>query len=655
MLPLARTAMSTGGKLGAATAVSIACLLISCAAGVRRETADILPAAALAAASDHPLDGTIRQFLKNQAAEKKFAPSGLGAGDYLRIIEGQVKVFINYQDEAGAIIDPVQKIEWQYSTPCYALSVALLHATGWNKDPRMLESGVKAMDVSVNAMNAYKCAHKHGEFYLQPVMLALDLYAKILPREKIDAWRKKIAPIDPYKLHPDNLQRRKSVYNHNVVALAGEWLREKEKLAAPGDFFERHMAAHPQYITELGMYKDNPGLPMVYDEFSRQFITTILCEGYKGPLSAFYAGRMWKGAWMSLFMQSPFGECPAGGRSAQHIWNEAGMTVTYEIYAAQYARHKSSPHAQAMAGAFKRAAHLSLSSMASWLRPDGSGYVVKNRYPIEAMHGYERYSAQTQYNLLACWLMAVAYLYSDDTVAERPAPADTGGFVVPILQDFHKIFANAGGNYIEYETAGDLRYNPTGLIRIHLAKANPQIGPSDGVVHAFDPKTKADLGGENMCVGPAWRDAQGNWHRLADYSPKQPPAIDIIKQTSAEVSFSVAYNGDFDGAESIRQTITINKSGVTVEDSVTGPGIKEMRVYYPALVFDGLETSQITPDRDSLRVALRDKSVCFSILEPRGVRLRRGDERLNFRNGQAVGFYADVPATTARYKIAPGK
>ena len=38
--------------------------------------------------------------------------------------------------------------------------------------------------------------------------------------------------------------------------------------------------------------------------------------------------------------------------------------------------------------------------------------IVKNRFPIEVMHGYESYSAQSQYNLLACWLMCVAYLYA---------------------------------------------------------------------------------------------------------------------------------------------------------------------------------------------------------------------------------------------------
>ncbi|HRT10502.1 MAG TPA: DNRLRE domain-containing protein, partial [Candidatus Paceibacterota bacterium] len=401
---------------------------------VRRKTADLLPAAAVASCNSHPLAAKLEAFLARQETCQDFQNTGLTAEDYLRLINGQVAVFRRCQNREGVIIDPVMKIEWQYSTPCYALAVALLHTTGWNLDPGLLESGARAMDAAVNAMHEYRCAHNHGEFYLQPVMLALDLYALVLPRQQIEAWRRKIAPIDPFRLHPDNLQRRKTVYNHNVVALAGEFLREKAGLAAPTNFFEPHLAHQRRYLTDLGMYQD-PNVPMVYDEFSRQFLASILGEGYQGPSRDFYRDRLWRGAWMSLLMQSPSGECPTGGRSAQHIWNEAQTAVTCELFAAQYARHAAAPRALAKAGAFKRAAHLALGGIERWLRPDGSGFVVKNRYPIEARHGYERYSAQSQYNLLACWLLAVAYLYSDDTIPERPAPADLGGFVVPLTAD----------------------------------------------------------------------------------------------------------------------------------------------------------------------------------------------------------------------------
>lgn len=492
----------------------------------------ILPLSALdsAAQSGHPLANEIKAFLDRQPAFR-FEPTGLNREDYLRIIEGQVKAFRKWQSEDGAIVDPLEKIEWQYSTPCYAFSVALLAAAHRISDKTLIESGIRAMDRSVDEMHQYRTAHNHGEFFIQPVMLALELLEGTAPKSKIEEWRRKISELDPYRLYPDNLHRKQTCYNHNVVCLAGEYLRAKNGLSADKEFFDRHLEHHTQYFNEYGMHRD-PNVPMVYDEFSRQFLATILAEGYDGPLLEFYRERLWRGAWTSLFMQSPFGECPTGGRSAQHIWNEAQTAVTYEIYASQYARAAKF----AEAGAFKRAAHLAADCIKRWLKPDGTGYVVKNRYPPEARHGYESYSAQSQYNLLACWLVGVAYLYANDRIAEKACPADVGGFAFAI-PDFHKVFANASGTYVEYETAGDLRYNPTGLIRCHIKGSNPQLGPSDGVVHRFDPKTKQDLGGENMCVGPAWIDSSGTWHRLADYSPQSPPNVEVLHESPDLVSF----------------------------------------------------------------------------------------------------------------------
>ena len=92
--------------------------------------------------------------------------------------------------------------------------------------------------------------------------------------------------------------------------------------------------------------------------------------------------------------------------------------------------------------------------------------------------------------------MSVAYLYADDSIEELPSPADVGGYIIPMQDVFHKLFANVGGNYIEYELSGDPRYNATGLIRIHLKNSNPQLGPTDAIPHKWDNKKKKDLGGE---------------------------------------------------------------------------------------------------------------------------------------------------------------
>jgi hypothetical protein len=605
----------------------------------------------------------VNSFLKEQPTTV-FAPTTLDNNEYLRLIARQVHAFLPLQDRiTGAIIDPVYKIEWQYSTPCYALSVGLLAYTGYLHNDTIIRSGIKALDCAVNEMYENRCAHHHGEFFIQPIMLALDLYKGIASTAQITVWKEKLSTINPYLLYRDNLRRKKTCYNHNVVALSGEWLRIK---AGIGDqaFFNRHLTHQEQYLSSWGLYIDNKSNPpMVYDEFTRQFLTSILAEGYRGECFPFYSRKLYLGAWTSLFMQSPCGEVPTGGRSAQHIWNEAAAAVTYELYASQYAKVGR----MAEAGAFKRAAHLSLKSIGRWCRNDGSGYIVKNRFPIKAMHGYESYSAQSQYNLLACWLMTVAYLYADNDIVERPAPADVGGYVLIMDDVFHKVFANAQGYYVEYELSGDPRYNATGLIRIHAAGGNPQIGPSDAIPHKWDNKQKKDLGGELYAVGPGWVDTSGDVHRLAEYTnlyyadPKlysayqsaTPPQINVqaIKCSTNEVAFEVSYTGSFNGVHCITQRIIINRAGITVHDRLEG-SIKQMFVTYPMLTDDGSEQSCIQLKKNQITIQLRDGKMTFTARSPRSAVMRRKGERLYFRNGFADIATFDVIGQQAIYRIS---
>ena len=129
----------------------------------RRRAADILPPVVLLDRTSHPLQRHMRRFLENQTHAHSFADTGLTSRDYLAVIEGQVAAFRSCQIESGVIIDPVEKIEWQYSTPCYALSAAILAASRHNVDPGLLESGVRAMSASVDEMCEYRTAHNHGE------------------------------------------------------------------------------------------------------------------------------------------------------------------------------------------------------------------------------------------------------------------------------------------------------------------------------------------------------------------------------------------------------------------------------------------------------------------------------------------------------------
>lgn len=111
--------------------------------------------------------------------------------------------------------------------------------------------------------------------------------------------------------------------------------------------------------------------------------------------SAAISEHVRRGSWTQMLHQSPRGETMTGGRSGQHLWNEASVGVVYEIAAATSAQAGD----PASACIFKRAAHLSLRAVTRWLSQNatgssptaGRGQVVKNWYPPELRFGYEQY------------------------------------------------------------------------------------------------------------------------------------------------------------------------------------------------------------------------------------------------------------------------
>jgi hypothetical protein len=83
--------------------------------------------------------------------EAAIEPTQLTRDDYVRVIDGQVVAFRSYQDGRGRIIDPMERRDFQYATPCYALAAAFLAARGVDR-PGLLESAASmrpAMGLSI--------------------------------------------------------------------------------------------------------------------------------------------------------------------------------------------------------------------------------------------------------------------------------------------------------------------------------------------------------------------------------------------------------------------------------------------------------------------------------------------------------------------------
>ena len=536
-------------------------------------------AASLLSTAEHPLQPQINSFLANQ---QTVPPTGLRRSDYLEIVDGQVRALRKSQKPDGDLPDPLDG-RTQFSPPCYAHSVATLAASGFDTDPQLLESGMRAMDFSVDSlaqgMSAFR--DKHPDFYTYPVMLAFEQFEKVAPKARLEAWWKQLAVINPAKTYA---AYGKADGNWTLVHAAGEYLRALHGLTDPA-YVAHALQIQRPHMTPAGQYLEH-GAPFAYDAFSRYFLTGMLQRGYQDDC---YRDACWKGAWTSLLIQSPAGEMPTGYRSAQHIWNEAELAAVYEIYAAQYAQAGR----PAEAGAFKRGARLALASIKQWIRPDGSGYIVKNRYPVAARHGYEGYSVHANYNLLACSMLCAAWQQADEAIVEKPAPADVGGFVVR-LPEFNMVVANAGGNYLQYMTLGNGVYNPAGLIRIHLKGVCPPLGYSDGIVHKTTEPVRQ---------------------------------VAVLEESARQVRFRA---GD--------ETLTLNSNGVTVAAAAV------TRIGFPMLVFDGQQETGVQLDGNSLRLKRKDGGIQVTITEPATATWQRTGKRLSHRNGMVEEAFADGAA-----------
>jgi hypothetical protein len=92
-----------------------------------------------------PLQTVVDVAFANLRSAPDPTPTGLTKEDYLNTIEGIVTYFRAYQQPDGRIIDPVEKVEIQYSTPTFALASAVLYSV--RKDPAVLKCSIMALEV----------------------------------------------------------------------------------------------------------------------------------------------------------------------------------------------------------------------------------------------------------------------------------------------------------------------------------------------------------------------------------------------------------------------------------------------------------------------------------------------------------------------------
>ena len=546
--------------------------------------------------ADHPL-GQQLEAIFSAPAPAHFEPTGVERTDYLHMIEKNVDFFRPFQNESGAIIDPSSHGERQYSTPAFALAAATLVECLGRSD--LKQPAINAFDHSLRALVDGRTADAHSDFYIPLLIHAYRALQTFAPSAHLRQWSELFECIDPTKTYHAELRGM----NWNLVSTSGELLRHHDGLVRPDQrqsqlaYLEQSLAGHIKSFTRLGLFED-PKAPMAYDAFGRLWLEDVFADrAYDGASAAQIESYLRVGGLSTLLMLSPNGEWPTGGRSAMHNWTDAQALAICEMNANYWKRLGRDD----IAGAYKRAAHLAFKSILRWVRPGGDLNIIKNRAEPSERFAYETYSNHSQYNLLPMAMLAIAYRRADDGIAERPSPSEVGGYVFDARDRFHKVFAAAGGYYIEIDTAADPHYNATGLQRVqHAGIPSTALSDTAAVERLYGDQAMPKAA---LSLGVQWlRKSGANWMSLSDYA--HPGAAKLVVKTADltvhsekrdSISFTITYTlaGGEEGEFSLAEKYEISASGVRQISTINAP-VKSMQVRVPILLNNGRDPQRFT-------------------------------------------------------------
>jgi len=280
----------------------------------------------------------------------------------------------------------------------------------------------------------------------------------------------------------------------------------------------------------------------------------------------------------------------------------------------------------ALAGAFKRQAHLSARALQPYLLETDLPRHIKNYFDPLELHGCDNYGQYSVYSLFAASVLGLAAIFADDTIAEAPAPSEIGGYTFYLRGPFHKLFANAAGSFIEYDTAADLHYDATGLGRI-LAAGMP-FGMLPAMPFAAHPKYKigADLPGNtgNLAIAPEFRAADGRMIRLADRTEEGEVQFEELESTPERVCFVLRRRI---GEVTVIEDVTIENGLIRFDYAIKGRCLEAV-LPFPVLLDDGANKAEIDFRDGALVLSMAGRS-----MQIRGSTVPEAAETVTNRNG----------------------
>ena len=420
--------------------------------------------------------------------------------------------------------------------------------------------------------------------------------AQIFDKSLTDNWRdelRKIVPKETYtKIAP---YPPSPVNNWAAFGAASEQLR---KFAGMGDesfFIENQIASQMFSFDENGMYRD-PHEPIVYDLVTRLQLAVALRFGYDGKHQKELEENFLKSADLTLKMQSVTGEIPFGGRSNQFLHNEAFYAALCEFYAWLFKKHGNIKKA----GQFRRSARLAVESILPWLEKNPVPH-IKNSYSTDSMYGCECYAYYDKYMVTTASWLYLAYAMCDESISEDPCPMENENYILETSTHFHKVFLKFGDYFAEFDTYADLKYDASGLGRVHKKGASPVICmsvpcPPNEANYETDIKNLSPF---SICGGIKCENGFA-------YGNDNDTKYTLVKKEVTEKFARVSFYCETKNGKSFTQTCTLSENGA----EICVEGDDRVSILFPLFDFDGKNFTKKEINNNTARVT-HNKSACI--------------------------------------------
>lgn len=575
-----------------------------------------------------------------------FQPTGIQKSDYLDLIE---KVVDAYGTE---LLEKQLELEdGVYHFTAFRTSVMLAYLLNAGRRPELLPLWRRVTEKSVRALE-----HSRNSAYNDLTLEELCLSFMLMPKEVQPRWMEVLRRFDPR--HQFKFMSKDQMNNMVVYGAVGMFLREKLTGESCAAHFDMVMPWILERIDEKGMFDDHDHA-LLYDLTTRVRLEQLLWHGYTGRWADQIRQALCRGGLMTLRMQSAAFQIPYGGRSNQFLHNEALQASLCEYEAVRWKNQGN----MELAGAFKRAAALSLLTVRRYLDvPEGPKH-IRNRFPQDSLYGIDHYGTFPRYMNALATFAACGYLACDDSIPETPCPAETGGYLEITTERFGKLFANVGGQSLEYAFLADPEHEAAGLGRYHKVGVPAELGLSmpftDTPVYSLSTgRIPFDILGPNpvigeyahymtdripaRCTGFSPGVVAPSGERLLFCQNGAPQGYKILEESDTRISFQVFWQ---EGTE----TITLDREGLWLSCELRIPGTAFWSV--PLLESNGGEAARITLSEGSAGASL--EGAAFSVST--SALLTDTKERCGNRNGIYRIFHADSDTAACSVRLVLSK